>query len=139
MYSIGKLAEVSGIDPYTLRYYEKIGLLPKPSRKKNGYRDYGEQDLTRLEFIQQARAIGLTLLLIKHLLDLKEKKREPCALVRKIFSDKAMQLKQQMEMLRTMKEELRAFPLSTDAHEVPENACPCPESHLSVLKKSARS
>ncbi len=54
MYSIGEVSRLTGITAFTLRYYEKIGLLPKPQRqggKKNGIRRYDDQDLRFIRFI----------------------------------------------------------------------------------------
>jgi len=57
-----KIAEVSdryGISPDTLRYYERIGLIPPVNRYENGIRDYNELDLRRVEFIKCMRSAGL--------------------------------------------------------------------------------
>ena len=57
-----KIAEVSeryGISSYTLRYYERIGLIQPVNRNGNGVRDYGEIDLRRVEFIKCMRSAGL--------------------------------------------------------------------------------
>lgn len=58
---IGELARRSGLQPGTIRYYETIGLLPKPSREASGYRNYGDGALERLRFISGARTLGLSL------------------------------------------------------------------------------
>ena len=57
-----KIAEVSeqyGISPDTLRYYERIGLIQTVNRNSGGIREYGEQDLKRVEFIKCMRSAGL--------------------------------------------------------------------------------
>ena len=57
-----KIAEVSeqyGISSDTLRYYERIGLIPPVQRKENGIRDYSELDIRRVEFIKCMRSAGL--------------------------------------------------------------------------------
>ncbi|PWH12330.1 MAG: MerR family transcriptional regulator [Anaerolineae bacterium] len=57
-----KIAEVSekyGISPDTLRYYERIGLLPRVNRSESGVREYTELDLRRVEFIKCMRSAGL--------------------------------------------------------------------------------
>ena len=53
---IGELAATAGTTPKTLRYYESVGLLPPPQRTLNGYRDYPEHVISRLDFIGGARA-----------------------------------------------------------------------------------
>jgi len=60
-FHIGELASRSGVTPDTLRYYERLGLLPRPPRTNGGFRVYTSQSLDRLRFIKQARTLGLTL------------------------------------------------------------------------------
>lgn len=65
---IGELSSSVGLDIQTLRYYETKGLLNKPKRLVNGYRDYSENAISRLQFIKQAKLVGFTLREIKELL-----------------------------------------------------------------------
>lgn len=65
---IKDLARRTGVDPETIRYYEKQGLLPCPARKDNGYRDYGDTHLERLAFIRHCRALDMPLADVRHLL-----------------------------------------------------------------------
>ena len=60
-YQIGELATKSGVTPDTLRYYERLGLLPPPQRTSGGFRVYTAHTLDRLRFIKQAQTLGLTL------------------------------------------------------------------------------
>jgi MerR family transcriptional regulator, aldehyde-responsive regulator len=61
LYSISKAAEMSGISPYTLRYYEKIGLLPPPKRQNGGRRFYTETDIRFLMFLKSLKETGMSL------------------------------------------------------------------------------
>ncbi|WP_240702369.1 MerR family transcriptional regulator [Priestia megaterium] len=64
MYSINKISELTGITAFTLRYYEKIGLLPSPKRrngKKNGVRQYDDHDLQFIRFIHGLKQTGMKL------------------------------------------------------------------------------
>ena len=64
---ISEVSEQSGISSDTLRYYERIGLIPPVNRNKNGIRDYNEIDLRRVEFIKCMRSVGLSInVLIKY-------------------------------------------------------------------------
>lgn len=72
-----ELARLTGCNPETVRYYEKIGLLDAPPRAENGYRVYDARHLRQLRFIMRARALGFTLEEIRELLSLREKGR-PC-------------------------------------------------------------
>ena len=58
---IGEIAELAGVTTKTVRYYERIGILPEPDRTPSGYRDYGVGTLERLRFIRDAQATGLSL------------------------------------------------------------------------------
>jgi DNA-binding transcriptional MerR regulator len=60
MYSIGEISKMTGITAFTLRYYEKIGVLPGPSRQ-NGIRRYDEQDLQFIRFIHGLKETGMGL------------------------------------------------------------------------------
>ncbi|RPH59312.1 MAG: MerR family transcriptional regulator [Chloroflexi bacterium] len=68
-----KIAEVSekhGISSDTLRYYERIGLIPHVNRGENGFRDYGELDIRRVEFIKCMRSAGLPIEVLIDYMDL---------------------------------------------------------------------
>ncbi|WP_138469227.1 MerR family DNA-binding protein [Poseidonocella sp. HB161398] len=67
--NIGHAAEASGLPAKTIRYYEEIGLV-RPSRAANGYRDFGEGEISRLSFLAQARSLGFTLEECRRLLEL---------------------------------------------------------------------
>jgi DNA-binding transcriptional MerR regulator len=65
---ISELADHAGVTTSAIRYYERIGLLPTPSRAGNGYRDYDDDSLARVLFVTHAKRIGLTLEQISDLL-----------------------------------------------------------------------
>lgn len=67
-YQIGELAARSGVTPDTLRYYERLGLLPKPHRTSGGFRVYSADTVEWLRFIKQAQALGFTLREVRDLL-----------------------------------------------------------------------
>lgn len=67
---IGALGRLAGVEVETIRYYERIGLLPAPARWGNGYRAYGASHLERLAFIRHCRALDMSVADIRHLLDL---------------------------------------------------------------------
>ena len=56
---IGQLATQAGVAIDTVRYYERQGLLPPPQRRASGYRQYDNQDISRLRFIRRAKDLGL--------------------------------------------------------------------------------
>lgn len=68
--TIGKTARSAGVSIDTVRFYERAGLLPKPTRTPSGYRLYATGDVERLKFIRRAKALGFTLEDIGELLEL---------------------------------------------------------------------
>lgn len=68
--TIGRLAEAARVNIDTIRYYERNGLMPKPSRRPSGYREYAASDADRLRFILRAKHLGFTLAEIGELLSL---------------------------------------------------------------------
>ncbi len=73
-YSIGKLAKATQVSVDTIRFYEKIGLLPPPVRGPSGYRRYFGDDVRRLRFVRSARNLGLTLAEIGELVKLERER-----------------------------------------------------------------
>jgi len=76
--AIGHLSAQTGVTVETIRYYEKIGLLPRPARTAAGYRQYDEDDLRRLTFIRRGRSLGFSIEAIRALLGLAEHPDQPC-------------------------------------------------------------
>ena len=81
MTTIGELARASGVHLETIRYYERIGLMPAPARTEGGHRIYAEPHRRRLTFIRRARELGFSLDQIRELLDLSTNVGEPCGAV----------------------------------------------------------
>ena len=75
---INELSKQSGIHLETIRYYEKMGLMPEPKRLANGYRDYDEASLKQLKFIKTCRALGFTLAEIKFFNEMKTQQSQHC-------------------------------------------------------------
>jgi MerR family mercuric resistance operon transcriptional regulator len=78
---IGEVAARSGCHIETIRYYERIGLLPRPSRSRSGYRAYAEADVTRLRFMVHCRELGFSLDEIRSLIALSEDPKLSCGRV----------------------------------------------------------
>lgn len=66
-YRISQVAQKAGVTPDAIRYYERLGVLPRAPRTAGGLRAYGDDVLPRVRFIQQAQALGLTLKDVKEL------------------------------------------------------------------------
>ena len=82
--SIGELSRRTGVHIETIRYYEKVKMLPPPPRTEGGWRVYGSSQTRSLTFIRRARELGFTLDEIRTLLDLSEPGRASCAEVQKL-------------------------------------------------------
>ncbi len=59
--NVSEIAREAGIAPSAVRFYERKGILPEPSRGSNGYREYGEEDLCRVRVVASLRRLGLDL------------------------------------------------------------------------------
>lgn len=104
--SIGTAATTVGLSADTLRYYEKIGLLPRPARNPGGRRVYREKDLTRLRFIKRAQALGFSLQDIRQLLRLRENPIKCSKAVRALAQEKRDSLLMQVREMERMQAEL---------------------------------
>src|SRR4030088_1328640 len=78
---IGDLARATDTKVETIRYYERIGLLPPPARTSGNYRAYGAEQLNRLSFIPRARDLGFSIEQVRTLLDLANEKDRSCGAV----------------------------------------------------------
>jgi DNA-binding transcriptional MerR regulator len=106
MLKIGDVSKQSGIGIEALRFYEKSGLLEKPSRTLSGYRVYDADVLERLAFIKQSQALGFSLDEIKQIIDDARKGKSPCAEVREIVRHRLEELDERMREMRRYRKEL---------------------------------
>lgn len=104
--TIGEAAAETGMSADTLRYYEKIRLLPAPGRTAGGKRLYRDQDIARLRFIQRAQFVGFSLEEIGKLLRFRENPAKSRRSVRELAAKKHEQVKKQLTVLRTVEAEL---------------------------------
>jgi DNA-binding transcriptional MerR regulator len=103
---IGELAQSAGVTVDTIRYYERIGVLPKARRASNGYRDYASDVRNRLRIIRNAVSLGFPLKEITKLLRIRDAGGAPCAQVR----DYAVTLVDQIDRrIAEMKAERKAM------------------------------
>jgi len=104
---IGEAATASGCHLETIRYYERIGLLPKPKRTQTGYRNYGDDDVRRLRFITRGRELGFSLDEIHSLLQLSGDPALSCDEVDQLARTHLAEIELRMRALRSMAKELR--------------------------------
>ena len=104
--TIGHLAGRLGINPRTIRYYERIGLLPEPDRTGAGYRLYGPGDQERVQFIKSAQRVGLNLGEIKEILAFRDRGEAPCNYVASVIEQRLSEVNQRLRELRDFRREL---------------------------------
>jgi Cu(I)-responsive transcriptional regulator len=78
-FTIGELARIADTKVETIRYYERIGLLPPPPRTRGNYRAYTRSHLERLSFIRRGRELGFSLDAVRDLLRLSDDRKRSCA------------------------------------------------------------
>ncbi len=100
--AIGALSRRTGVNIETVRYYERIGLLPPPARSEGGHRLYGGGHLMRLNFVRRARDLGFTLDEIRALLQLAEKRDRPCAEAREVAGSHLSDVRAKIADLRAI-------------------------------------
>ena len=121
-FTIGSLSKGTGCKIETIRYYERIGLLPKPPRSQGGHRLYEEEHLKRLTFIRRSRELGFTLHEVRGLLRLVDGGEYSCAEVKALTLDHVAEVRRKLADLRKVKRVLEAMAAECDGGEVPE--CP---------------
>ena len=121
-FTIGALSKGTGCKIETIRYYERIGLLPKPPRSPGGHRLYQDDHLRRLTFIRRCRELGFTLDEVRGLLHLVDGGAYTCAEVKALTLDHAAELRRKVADLRRMKRVLEEMAAECEGGEVPE--CP---------------
>lgn len=103
MYRTGELAKLSGVNKETIRYYERIGLLPEPPRNDSGYRVYPESAHKRFTFIRKAQELGFTLQEVDRLLGVVDQDEQRCQNMYDFTSNKISEIEQKIAALQQMK------------------------------------
>ncbi|GGB17157.1 Zn(2+)-responsive transcriptional regulator [Agarivorans gilvus] len=108
MFKIGELAKQTGLSVEALRFYERKGLLAPAARAANQYRQYTEQDLNRLHFIQRAKQAGLSIKDIAELLKLRDNATTVrCNDVSRVVGQKLAKVQQQLRELQAFEAHLK--------------------------------
>lgn len=107
LYRIGDVTKKIGLTADTLRYYEKIKLLPKVSRNTSGIREYDDKDISRLKFIQRAQKMNFSLSEISDLLKMRENPQKVRDEVRQLTADKLLEVDEHLQSLTTLRSELQ--------------------------------
>lgn len=106
MIAIGALSKRTGVNIETIRYYERISLIPPPPRTGSGRRLYGAEDVRRLTFIRHAGDLGFDIAAIKRMLALQEVPQASCEQVSQIAADRLEAVDSRIRRLRGLRTEL---------------------------------
>jgi DNA-binding transcriptional MerR regulator len=121
-YTVSQLAAAVGSSPDTLRYYEKVGLLPEPRRTPSGYRQYDDGARDRLAFIRGAQRLGLTLADVRDLLAVRDTGDCPCEPAEELLSRRMAEIDIEISRLEALRGQMSAMLTGIAA-----GACPAPD------------
>lgn len=106
-YKIGELAERSGCLVETVRYYERIGLLPEPVRTANNYRAYNDEHADRLQFIRHCRALDMSIDEIRELVEIRSRPDSNCIGVNDLLDRHIAHITERIAALQALEAQLR--------------------------------
>ncbi|PCJ51132.1 MAG: heavy metal-responsive transcriptional regulator [Gammaproteobacteria bacterium] len=121
MYQIGGVTKQLNISADTLRYYEKIQLLPTISRSTSGLRIYYDKDISRLKFIRRSKRMGFSLKEIGQLLSFRESPQQAKPAVRQLAGEKLADIESHLKELNVLRNELE---LLVNLCSASEDGCP---------------
>ena len=121
--TVGQLAARVGVTADTVRYYERSGLLPEPSRTDGDHRRYGPADLDRMLFIRGAQRLGLRLAEIRELLAVRDTGACPCGPAETLLSEHIGELDREIARLARLRADLARMVAGLTASS---GACPDP-------------
>lgn len=107
--STGQLAREANVNIQTIRYYERVGLLPETPRRESGYRQFSPDDVTRILFIKHAQQAGFLLKEIKELFALKVNSDSACEEIKERAEAKIVEIDEKIKRLEMMKQTLKTL------------------------------
>ncbi|MDP6345086.1 MAG: helix-turn-helix domain-containing protein [Alphaproteobacteria bacterium] len=124
--AIGAVSRRTGCPIETIRYYEKIALLPKPARTAGGHRLYRKGEVERLSFILRCRQLGFAIDEIRALLDLVDGGENSCTAVKAITEERLVDVRRKIADLRKLEGTLADMVAACGTGQVPD--CPVIEA-----------
>jgi DNA-binding transcriptional MerR regulator len=104
--TVSALADQTGLSPDTVRYYERVGLLPQPARSAAGYRLYDQTAIGRLQLIKSAQRAGLRLREIGELLQVADHGQCPCGHTEDLLRRRLAEVRGELDRLRALEADL---------------------------------
>lgn len=126
--TIGALAQQSGVHIVTIRYYERVGLMPGPQRGRSGYPLYGVDHVKRLNFVRRGRELGFELEELRDLLQLVDGRSYTCAQVHERAVRHTNDIRGRIKDLRKLQRVMENMVSKCSADETPD--CPIIEALL---------
>lgn len=123
---IAEAAQAAGVNPQTLRYYERRGLLKASGRRASGYREYSDDDVRRVRFVKRAQELGLSLADVAELLKLRKSAPSRRVSVRALAAKRVADLDRRIADLQRMRDALTHLVHECHAGRQPE--CPILEA-----------
>jgi MerR family mercuric resistance operon transcriptional regulator len=120
--SIGALAKRSGVNVETIRYYEKIGVMPAPGRTGAGYRVYAQEHVRRLHFVRRGRELGFGLDKLRGLLRLVDGDAYTCAEVHALTIAHLEDIRRKITDLKRLAKVMASMAAQCTDNQVPD--CP---------------
>ena len=122
-YKIGEVARRASVNKETVRYYEKRELIPKPDRRRSGYRIFTQRHIDQIKFIKRSQELGFTLSEIKELLELRMDEDTTCSEIKSEAQEKYQDVEEKIEDLQRIKNTLVDL-IDSCAGEGPKGDCP---------------
>jgi DNA-binding transcriptional MerR regulator len=129
--TISELGRATGLRADTVRYYERVGLMPEPRRTTGAHRRYDATSVDRLHFIRGAQRLGLSLADIAHLLAVRDTGECPCEPAEPLLRRRLAEIDAELDRLSRLRADLIAM-----ADQLPSDTCPdpvpgtwCPPDH----------
>ena len=109
------LADACGVSPDTLRHYERLGLLPRTTRTRAGYRRFAPDSVERVLLIQRALTVGFSLRELAAVLERRERGEPPCRRVRALVGERLAALETRLVELTGLRDDMRGLVSDWDA------------------------
>jgi MerR family mercuric resistance operon transcriptional regulator len=121
-YAIGEMSNLTGVNIETIRYYERIAIMPKPDRTQGGNRQYNHDQLKRLFFIKRCRDLGFNLDEIRALLEMVDRDDFTCGEVHEMTISHLSDVEKKLNDLIRLKQSLKKMASECSQGDIPE--CP---------------
>jgi len=129
-YAIGEMSRLTNVNIETIRYYERIAIMPKPDRTEGGNRQYNHQQLKRLFFIKRCRELGFNLKEIRALLEMVDRDDFTCNEVHQMTISHLATIKKKLVDLKRLERSLANMASQCSKGDVPD--CPIIDNLFSI-------